>query len=212
MMENLQSQPVALPSPGIQTNRMSYDEFLERADEFTWAEWVNGEVIVLSPASQRHQLISGFLNTILRLFIEVHSLGEVLIAPFQMKLGPNLSGREPDLLFISNKNKDRLKANRLDGPADLVIEIISPESFIRDRGEKYIEYEMAGVKEYWIIDPIRKQAEFYFLEDGMYQLAYVEKDGIFHSREIDGLWIDVNWLWQDPLPPTLPILKQLNIL
>ncbi|MEJ7756097.1 MAG: Uma2 family endonuclease [Nocardioidaceae bacterium] len=52
----------------------------------------------------------------------------------------------------------------LDGAADLAIEIISPESIGRDRGEKFVEYEAAGIREYWLIDPERRQAEFYRLE------------------------------------------------
>lgn len=63
------------------------------------------------------------------------------------------SGREPDLLFISNETAQRLTERKLEGAADLVIEIIFPESVRRDRYEKFDEYEEAGVREYWIIDP-----------------------------------------------------------
>jgi Uma2 family endonuclease len=53
----------------------------------------------------------------------------------------------------------------------LIVEIISPESSGRDRGEKFYEYEMAGVREYWLIDPQREQVEFYELNaEGRYTL------------------------------------------
>ncbi|RMF37961.1 MAG: Uma2 family endonuclease, partial [Chloroflexi bacterium] len=128
--------------------RMTYEEFLEWADEDTLAEWVDGEVVTYSPASDRHQDIADFLVSILRPFVESRQLGVIRSAPFQMKL--SRSGREPDLLFVSREHLDRLKKTYLDGPADLVVEIISPESIGRDRGEKFWEYQEAGIPEYWL--------------------------------------------------------------
>jgi Uma2 family endonuclease len=88
-----------------------------------------------------------------------------------------------------------------------VIEIIGPESRGRDRGEKFYEYEEAGIAEYGLIDPIRRQAEFYQLVDGTYRLMPIADDGIFRSQVLNGLWLNVNWLWQDPLPKKATILK-----
>ncbi|MEW6209961.1 MAG: Uma2 family endonuclease, partial [Acidobacteriota bacterium] len=97
----------------------------------------------------------------------------------------------------------------LDGPADLVIEVISPESRARDRGDKFYEYEQGGVREYWLIDPLRRQAEFYQLkEDGIYRPASADEEGIYHSRALDGLWIRVEWLWLDPMPMLMDVLRQ----
>ena len=59
----------------------------------------------------------------------------------------------------------------MDGPADVVIEIISTGSRSTDRRTKFAEYEQLGVPEYWLIDPLRRQAEF-----------YVYRKGTFHSR------------------------------
>jgi Uma2 family endonuclease len=92
----------------------------------------------------------------------------------------------------------------------LVIEIISPESRARDSGDKFYEYEQGGVREYWLIDPIRRQAEFYQLgEDGIYRLAsIIDEDGIYHSRALEGLWLRVEWLWLDPMPRLMDVLRQ----
>lgn len=93
------------------------------------------------------------------------------------------SSRAPDLLFVSNASLHRLKETYLDGAADLVVEVVSPESRARDWGEKFTEYEEAGVHEYWLIDPERKQAEFYQLgANGAYQLALVGSMGVYHSQ------------------------------
>jgi Uma2 family endonuclease len=188
---------------------MTYEEFLRWADEDTYAEWVNGEVVFLSPVSKPHQLIAQFLATLIQLLVERRQMGTVLTAPFQMKTGPDLPGREPDLIFISKDHQGRLKLNHLEGPADLVVEVISPDSRARDRGEKFFEYEQGGVREYWLIDPLRRQVEFYSLgEDGIYRLLPLEGGTIFRSRVLEGLWIKTEWLFQDPHPPVLDVLRE----
>ncbi len=189
--------------------KLSYEEFLKLYDEDTRAEWVDEEVILLSPASNRHQDLSDFLTAILRAYVEAKQLGAVRSAPFQMKLG--LSGREPDLLFIAKEHLERLKENYLDGPADLVIEIISPESRLRDRGEKLAEYELAGVREYWLLDPSERRADFYILgDDGRYDRRRPQ-EGRYRSEALSGFELDTNWLWSEPLPPVLGVLKELKL-
>jgi Uma2 family endonuclease len=209
MAQEARTEPSATPARAAPPGKMTYEEFLAWADEDTWAEWVNGEVIVLTPASNRHQLLVGFLTSLLQHFAEAHQRGTVLTAPFQMKLGPDLPGREPDILFIAREHLDRLQNVYLDGPADLVVEIISRDSRARDRGEKFYEYEQGGVREYWLLDPLRRQAEFYQLgSDGIYHLGPVDGDGIYRSAILDGLWLRVEWLWQEPLPLLLRVLQE----
>jgi Uma2 family endonuclease len=95
-----------------------------------------------------------------------------------------------------------------DGAADLVIEVVSPESVVRDTQEKFEEYEAAGVKEYWLIDPNRRTGNFYgFDENGKYQLLPISADSKFSSRVVDGLWIKTDWLWREDLPNLIDILK-----
>jgi Uma2 family endonuclease len=125
------------PASATAPAKMTYEEFLARADEHMFAEWVDGEVIEMSPASDRHQNLMGFLTALLRHFVEAHQLGEVRCAPSQMKLATRPSGREPDVLFVASEHVNRLKENYLDGPADIAVEIISPESRARDRGDKF---------------------------------------------------------------------------
>jgi Uma2 family endonuclease len=191
------------------STRMTYEEFLAWADEDTRAEWVNGEVVFMGQVSKLHQLVGGFLFTLIKLFVEAHQLGLVFYESFQMKTGDDLPGRLPDIFFVSNENLHRVKDNRLEGPADLAIEIISPESRSRDRGEKFYEYEQGGVREFWLLDPLRKRAEFYQLgDDGLYLLVNADSDGVYHSVVLKGLWIKVDWLWQQPLPTILSVIKE----
>jgi len=189
----------------------TFEAFIEWVDEDTSAEWVDGEVILMSPASTRHQLIIGFLYKLIGFFVEKYNLGIVLNAPYKMKL--QRYGPEPDLLFVTNEHLDRVRETFLDGPADLVIEVISWESINRDRGRKFIAYEAAGIPEYWLFDSDREVAEFYQLAaNGRYHPIQLPADGRYSSQILPGFWLDVNWLWQTPLPPVLDILRQLNIL
>lgn len=191
------------------SEKMSYEEFLDWADEDTLAEWVDGKAIMTSPASTKHQTLADFLLMVLSHYVQAHESGIVISAPFQMKLE---HGREPDLIFIANAHLDRLKTTYLDGPADLVVEIISPESAGRDRGEKFIEYEAGGVPEYWLIDPQRRWAEFYQLQGERYHLTYAGEQGEYHARALPGFWLRAEWLWQQPLPKVIDVLRIIGLL
>lgn len=184
---------------------ITYKQFLEWADEDSRAEWVDGTIEVSSPANLRHQEIGKFLLTTLSSFVDVHALGRVVGAPFQMRLAR--SGREPDVMYIANARVARLTPTYLDGPADLVVEVISPESIHRDRETKFSEYEEAGAPEYWLIDPGREQAEFYRLNArGRYDRAAIGPDDVYRSQAVPGFWLRVDWLWEQPLPDPVQVL------
>lgn len=211
--EDLRHRLLEMLLPAHQRSAMTYDEFLEWADEDTLAEWVAspgrevGRVIMTTPASRKHQEIGSFLDQILSVYAQAHDLGIVIPPPFQMKLAH--SGREPDLLFVAKQHLNRLKEAYLDGPADLVVEIISPESVGRDRGEKFYEYEEAAILEYWLINPQREQAEFYQLDEkGRYRLATPDASA-YISPVLRGFELPVDWLWH--IPQTLDALRALGL-
>jgi Uma2 family endonuclease len=210
--ESLRQRLLEVLLPSTAPRKMTYEEFLTWADEDTLAEWVDGEVVMYSPASDRHQDMARFLTAVLSVFVETRDLGVIRPAPFQIKLGPDLPGREPDLLFVAVDHLDRLKETYLDGPADLVVEIVSPESAGRDRGDKFYEYARGGVPEYWLIDPEMECAEFYQLEKGRYRVAFSGKEGRYEARVLPGFWLRVEWLWQEPLPKVLDVLRELGLI
>lgn len=185
---------------------MSYEEFLAIEGEHQHAEWEDGETILLMPATPEHQDVVSFLLTLLRLFVDFFSLGKVLTAPVEMKPSLTSNAREPDILSIAQAHLARLNDKRLSGPADLVVEVISPESVRRDRNRKFREYQEAGVKEYWVIDasPGVERADFWVLDqNGQYRAALLDDEGIYRSSAIKGFWLDEAWLWQTPLPNSL---------
>lgn len=203
---NVLRRPPALPLP-----RLTYEQFLRWDFENPHVEWVDGEVVMMAPVSGEHQDVAGFLFMLLTHYVETHDLGRIRYDPFQMKIGAQLPGRAPDIQVILKKNLHRLKKNHLAGPADLVVEVISPGSRGTDRGDKFYEYEKGGVKEYWLIDPLRDIAEFYLLgRDKRYHLMPIE-NGVLRSAVLKGLWIRVDWLWQRPLPKIMTVLREWGI-
>ena len=198
--------------PAAPARRVTYEEFLAWADEDTRAEWVDGEVIVFMPASALHQRLVSFLDRLLGFYVELLGLGQLFVAPFQMRLAVRPSGREPDLLFVSREHLDRLTPTYLDGPADLAVEIVSEDSRERDRRDKYQEYEAAGVREYWLLDHETRQAHFLGLgPDGRYQPLPVDAQGVVRSVVLPGFWLRVDWLWQER-PSHLAALRELGLL
>ena len=181
--------------------RMSYEEYLDWVDEDTRAEWSEGETIVHMPPKDRHQLIVEFVERLLALFVDLYDLGRVRIAPFEVKLWSDGPSREPDVFFVPQNNISAISDERMAGPPDLIVEVISPGSVQLDRNKKFREYEKAGVLEYWTIDsrPEHLRADFYRLdESGRYELFATEDDEVVHSATIEGFWLRPVWLWQEP--------------
>lgn len=191
----------------------SLEDFLAAGEDTAWWEWVGGETVRMSPASLRHQELNLWLSSLLALWVETQGSGLLLTAPFAMVLADQDRIREPDILFIAEQNRDRLAPAYLRGPADLVVEIVSADSVGRDRGEKFVEYETAGIPEYWLIDPHRRQAELYALgEDGCYHPSAVSDDGWMESRVLAGFRLRPSWLFQENLPKVLDVAREIGIL
>lgn len=190
---------------------ITFEEYLEMDVEGAYLEWIDGKVIGFMANNLQHQEIGSFLEILIRLHVEMNDLGRVVRGDFAMKLEKLKRGREPDLIFVSKKRAGLLKHKHLNGAADIAIEIVSPESIERDHETKFGEYEKAKIKEYWLIDPEKKQAKFYRLsESGFYQLVDTT-GGTFYSEVLSGFFLRVEWLWQKQ-PPTLAALKELSLI
>jgi Uma2 family endonuclease len=211
-MPSPEHQPSTAPTTQEQRLRMTYEEYLAWADEDVHAEWVNGEVIVQMPPKEPHQRVVAFLMQLMGLFIQLFQLGRLLPAPFEMRAKPDGSSREPDLLFVAREHLDRLSQERLSGPADLVVEVVSDDSVARDRADKFYEYQDAEVKEYWILDPRpgRERTDFYVLDEkGRYRPVPPGPDGRYHSTELPGFWLQVDWVTSAEPPEVLTALAQI---
>lgn len=118
-----------------------------------------------------------------------------------MRLPATDSAREPDLQIILDGNPGTLHDTYMEGPADICIEVVSPESISRDHGTKFEEYEKGGVGEYWIIDPVHRECRFYHLgNDGVYVPQSEDADGYHTTPRLPNFRLHVPTLWAEKLP------------
>jgi hypothetical protein len=81
------------------------------------------------------------------------------------------------------------------------VEIVSPESDARDRGDKFVEYEAAGIPEYWLIDLVRRETDLYHLDaESRYRRIAPDAAGVYESVLLPGLRLKPDWLWRQPVP------------
>lgn len=191
--------------------RMSYPAWLAWAGGGQQSEWVDGEVIVFMPPSVLHARVLGFLSGILGWYVEAFGLGEVLQAPVEMRLLPGRVSREPDLLFVAERHRDRIGARCVEGAADLVVEVVSEQSESRDRVDKLGEYQAAAIPESWLFDPRpgHRRSDVYRLVDGVYRPVGLDADGRCHSAVVPGFWLRPEWLWREPLPTRRACLREI---
>lgn len=163
-------------------NKYSFADYLTW-DEGERIELIGGEVVYMPPApSRKHQQILRDLSTAFSLFLRDKKC-EVFFAPFDVRLFS--TGKrddevdnvvQPDLTVICNP--DILDDKGCNGTPDMIIEILSPSSVKLDRWQKYLLYEKAGVKEYWIVDPINESVEVHLKEGAEFKL-----DGVFTKND-----------------------------
>jgi len=102
----------------------------------------------------------------------------------------------PDVSIVAAEHRDRVKATRIEGPADLVVEITSPETTGRDWGVKMRDYEKGGVRKYWLVNPLVEQVHAYVLGgEGKYGPLAPDQDGVYHSIVLKGFYVSPRWLW-----------------
>lgn len=178
-----------------------FDEYAHDFHEFS-----HGEVIRLSPVHMRHDRLNRFLAFLFEMFLERFPYGEIRQAPFLMRLSASVS-REPDLMIVLNENLGRLSPTRMNGGADIVIEIVSFESRDRDYKTKRDEYERFGVVEYWLFDPMTYTAIFHRRNAaGLFEPQEMSK-GVYTTPLLPSFALDVAVLWREPLPGPAALLQ-----
>lgn len=140
-------------------------------------EKIDGKIFDMSPApSYQHSAITGNIYVKIRNGLK-DSMCLVFMENIDYKYSKDSDDYlEPDIMICCDRKE--VKGNSYYGVPKFVAETISPSTVKRDRGIKKDIYEASGVEEYWIISPIERALEIYYLKDGQYKLqdSYVVDD------------------------------------
>lgn len=204
LAERLQGRPV----PGV---RMTEAQFEAWCDEDVKAEWVDGEVILMSPENLEHVGLAQWVTLLMDEFVRSQDLGEVIGRDFQVRLPRQRRRRCPDVLFVAKVRSHLLHPTYLDGAPDLAVEIVSPDSVSRDWRDKHSEYERAGVREYWVIDPLSQRLEAQSLGRGKRFAPIKETNGRIASAVLPGFYLRPTWLWARRRPRVTAALRELGV-
>ncbi|OIN58085.1 Uma2 family endonuclease [Arsenicibacter rosenii] len=137
--------------------------FYEWMDDTMKAEFINGEIVVHSPALHKHNMAVMHLGTLLNVFIMRHSRGIVVVEKALVELTRN--SYEPDVCYFGPAKAAHISPDSLYYPApDLVVEVLSKSTERNDRDIKFDDYAVHGVAEYWIVDPTRQTVELYTID------------------------------------------------
>lgn len=187
---------------------VDFETFLEHYMDQS-AEWINGEVLIKTPVSGRHNKLVLLLAALFDTYLSKTGGSEVRSDRFTMRLKD--FAPEPDVLVVLPEHLDRLRDTYLEDAADLAVEIVSKDSSAYDRGFKFDAYEANGVPEYWIIDPLRQEGLFYVLDaQGIYQQNPPNADGIYTSKILPHFRFPVRLLFQDTLPNVSAAVAMVN--
>jgi Uma2 family endonuclease len=189
---------------------MSEEQFAAWCRDDVRAEFVDGEVIIMSPVLAIHDDLFHFLARLIGVYLEVRPVGIIRGSEFQVRLREGLR-RVPDLLFIANDHLDRVQSSYVDGAPDAAFEIVSEDSVDRDWRDKFLDYQASGVLEYWVVDPAHRAVRLYRLVDGRY-IEVSAENGRMSSTAIPGFWLKVDWLWTSPRPGALVCLREMGLL
>ena len=159
-------------------------------------EFIDGEVLFHSPAKNRHVIATGCIFRAMSLFVDSNRLGTVKSEKCLCKFPRN--DYEPDVVFFGPEKSSQFDLDTLQFPVpDLIVEVLSDSTEVRDRGTKFIDYSAQGVTEYWIVDTEHRVLEQYLQEKGGLELKKKSDSGMVESRAISGFAIDIAALFDE---------------
>lgn len=150
-----------MPAGARPDTRYTVDDFMRFPDDGKRHEIIDGEHYVSPSPTLRHQLICGRLHLALGNFLAANPrLGQVYFAPLDVILSFH-DVVEPDLLVIGGDQTQILTEANVQGAPALVVEIQSPGTRRRDETIKRRLFERTGVREYWLIDPMKNRVRVF---------------------------------------------------
>lgn len=181
---------------GAEPGTLTYEDYCALPDDGLRYEVIEGRLFGEPSPWRAHQEAAGNLYMILRAHVREQDLGEVFIAPFDVILDRR-TVVVPDLVFVARARAGIVTERAVDGPPDLIVEIVSPGSVRRDRVAKLNAYAKYGVRRYWVVDPAARTLEAFELGEGGYCLAAaVGGDDVFRSSVFPALVVPLSELWR----------------
>ncbi len=166
------------------------ERFYDEMSDDQKVEFIAGEVIVHSPARNRHLCAKLELAALLKYFVNHHRLGEVRDEKCLCVFPRN--DYEPDVVYFGHEKSAAFTKQTMKFPVpDLAVEVLSDTTEQRDRGVKFEDYEAHGVREYWIVDAEAESVEQYVLEEGAFRLLLKSGSGDIESRVVTGFRIPI---------------------
>lgn len=173
--------------PLLKDNRYTSEDYWS-LPEGTRAELIDGKFYDMAPPSRIHQKLVFSISRVIGNYIaDHHGSCEVYPAPFAINLdADDKDWVEPDISVICDP--DKLTDRGCSGAPDLIFEIVSPSSRRMDYNQKNALYANAGVREYWIVDPVKERVTVYHYEDdaapAIYTFDYEIPVGIYPGLTI----------------------------
>ena len=148
--------------------KFTYADYAEWPDGERW-ELIDGDAYNMSPApTTRHQSIVYNISFIIKSNL-LNKSCKPFVAPVDVVLSEH-DVVQPDVFVVCDEKK--ITEANIQGAPDMIVEVLSPGTAIKDKREKKKLYEIYGVKEYIIIDPLLLYAERFLLgKDGLYGKA-----------------------------------------
>jgi Uma2 family endonuclease len=179
---------------GFPATKLTYHDYLLLPENGKRYEILDGDLYMTPAPTPRHQLIVTRLNHILMTYLDTHAIGTFLTAPTDVLLS-DTDIVQPDLLFIRQGGAAAITDKNIEGPPDLVIEILSPATAARDRNLKRKRYEHFRIPEYWLVDPDANTFEILVLKGGHYaRHACIARPAQATSPLFPGLTLDLGWI------------------
>ena len=165
--------------------KLTYEDYAKTPEGERW-ELIDGVLIMAAAPNLTHQKTQRRLGTPISVFIGQYQLGEFYFTATDVVLSDTIT-LQPDLVFISNERLHIETPANIQGAPDLVVEILSPSTTSRDWRDKMDLYEMHGVPEYWVVDPVGHMLWQFRLRDDKYQLnATFGEDDTLTTPTLEG--------------------------
>jgi len=186
----------------VTPTHVSADEYMEHYAHLRY-EWVNEELIKLSPIMPKHDDLTDYLRDLIKTYFAFNPIGFTRGGGIVLILKTVSSRRIPDLQVIL-KDNPHYTPNGMNGPADIVIEVVSQESTARDYNDKFVEYLLGGVREYWILDYLIQETRFFRLnDDHRYELQPLDQNGNYRTPLLPKFVLHIPTSWSDDFPPDM---------